>query len=209
MIIDTAKASPESLYKLLTGSVLPRPIAWVSTVSDTGISNLAPFSFFTVASTNPPVICFAPSNKKMVVDGKAVPKDTLRNIRQTKEFVVNIVSRKLAEKMCQTSGEYAADISEFKAVEIETAACQVVRPFRVAEALISMECRLRQVIEFGGQPGAGNLVLGDVLRFHLHESVYLEHDKINLDVLDPVGRLSGHQYCFIETKFSMDPPKLD
>lgn len=209
MIIDTAEANPETLYKILTGSILPRPIAWVSTIDKEGQPNLAPFSFFTVASCNPPILCFAPANKPTMDDeGKGVPKDTLRNIRQTGEFVVNIVSRELSEKMTQTSGEYAVGINEFNAAGLTAVASDTVRPPRVGESLINMECRLHQILEFGGHPGAGNLVLGQLLRIHLNDSVY-KNGKIDLGALNPIGRLSGNLYCTVKDRFEMLRPQVE
>ncbi len=209
MIVDTKQASPEELYKILIGSVLPRPIAWVSTINEDGQTNLAPFSFFTVASSNPPILCFSPGYKGVVVEGKVltVPKDTLRNIRQTKEFVVNIVSRKVAEKMNQTSGDYPADVSEIVAAGLTPVASQMVRPPRVGESLVNMECELDQILEFGQSPGSGNLVLGRILCIHLDDSVY-KGGHIDLDVLQPIGRLAGTQYCSVEDRFEMVRPKI-
>lgn len=207
MIIDTRDSSPNILYKILIGSVLPRPIAWVSTINRDGQPNLAPFSFFTVASSNPPVLCFSPALREELVGGKlqAVPKDTLRNIRQIEEFVVNVVSRPLAEKMVQTSAEYPADVSEFVATGLTPVPSQLVRPPRVGESLINMECKLHQIIEFGTHPGAGMLVLGRIVCIHVDSSVY-QNGKIDLAVLQPIGRLGGNSYCTTTDQFEMERP---
>ena len=209
MIVETKQSSPESLYKLLIGSVLPRPIAWVSTLSKDGKENLAPFSFFTVASANPPVLCFAPAYKKTVIDRQVhgTPKDTLRNIAETEEFVVNIVSHNFAKQMNETSGDYPFGVSEFVAAGLTTAPSKLVRPPRVAESLINMECKLHKLIEFGNQPGSGTLVLGDILCIHLDDSVYKD-GHVDLDVLQPIGRLGGSLYCTVKDRFEMIRPKI-
>lgn len=209
MFIDTKEISSGDFYKLLIGSVLPRPIAWVSSMSKDGIYNLAPFSFFTVASANPPVLCFAPALKESEIDGKvvAVPKDTLRNVRDTEEFVVNIVSRKLAEKMVQTSGEYEEDVNEFEVAGLTAAPSSMVRPPRVGESLINMECKLHQILEFGDHPGAGTLVLGLILCMHLDDSAF-KRGHVDLDVLQPIGRLGGASYCTVSDRFELQRPNV-
>lgn len=209
MIIDTTTLAPDVMYKMLIGSVLPRPIAWVSSISTEGIFNLAPFSFFTVASSNPPILCFSPALKSGTVDGAemGVPKDTLRNARDTGEFVVNIVSHKLAEQMNETSGDYAADRSEFEIAGLTPAdSCKVKAP-RVAEALISYECVLHQILEFGSHPGAGNLVLGRIVCAHLDDSVY-DGRHVDIEVLDPIGRLGGFWYSTTRDRFEIRRPKV-
>lgn len=207
MILDVEKIDPEALYKILIGSILPRPIAWVSTVDQDGVSNLAPFSFFTVASANPPILCFSPGNKEGLIDGEIVgiPKDTLRNIRQTEEFVVNVVSRSLAEKMVQSSGDYPPGVSEFDLAGLTPMPSKMVAPPRVGESMISMECRLHQVIEFGKHPSAGNLVLGRIVCINLDDSVY-KKGRVDLDILEPVGRLGGNQYCTVKDRFEVPRP---
>lgn len=209
MIVEFDKSSPETVYKILIGSVLPRPIAWVSTLSKTGIPNLAPFSFFTVASSNPPVLCFAPALKLELIEGtqKAKPKDTLKNIQDTAEFVVNIVSREIAEKMNQSSGTYAEGVNEFEMVGLTAAASQNIAPPRVAESLINFECKLNQIISFGDHPGAGNLVLGNIICAHMSDTVY-KNGRVDLDVLHPIGRLAGMEYCAVKERFVMVRPEV-
>jgi flavin reductase (DIM6/NTAB) family NADH-FMN oxidoreductase RutF len=209
VIVESEKIDSESLYRILIGSVLPRPIAWVSTLSADGKPNLAPFSFFTVASANPPVVCFSPGLKGELVEGKlrGVPKDTLKNIQETKEFVVNIVSHKVAEKMVQTSGDYAYGVSEFEAAGLTAIRSRSVKPFCVGESLINMECTLRQVLEFGDEPGSGNLVLGNVVCIHIDDSVY-DGRHIDIDVLQPIGRLGGNEYCTTRDRFVLLRPQI-
>jgi len=211
MIVKTSELDQKEIYKLLIGSVVPRPIAWVSTINADNITNLAPFSYFTVASSYPPVLCFSPGLKGDLRDGEvvAVPKDTLRNIEETKEFVVNIVSANLAEQMNNTSAEYAPSVSEFERSGLTEAASSMVRPPRVGEALISMECRLNQIVRLGTAPGAGNLVLGDVLCFHIDDSIY-KAGHIDIHALNPIGRLSGNSYCrVVEQIFELRRPSAN
>lgn len=204
MIIDIKSIEPSEIYKILIGSIMPRPIAWVSTVDASGETNLAPFSFFTVASAFPPVVCFSPSYKAGA-HNQTVPKDTLKNIRQTKEFVVNIVSHNLAEQMNLTSGDYEHGVSEFAVAGVTAAPSQMVRPPRVGESLVNMECKLRQIVEFGEHPGAGNLILGDIVCFHLDDKIY-EHGHINAEILQPIGRMGGFWYSTIKDRFELPRP---
>ncbi len=208
MIVIPKEIDPKDLYKLLIGSVLPRPIAWVSSISKEGVPNLAPFSFFTVASTVPPVLCFAPQYSKVEEkNGKTipVPKDTLANIKETKEFVVNIVSHSLAEKMNQSSAPYAHNINEFEKVNLASKPATHIKPPLVAGSLINMECKLYDIIEIGHGLLGGNLILGEIICIHLNDSVY-KNTHIDLDVLDPVGRLSGNLYTTIKDRFELERP---
>ncbi|MFQ3598881.1 MAG: flavin reductase family protein [Chloroherpetonaceae bacterium] len=194
------------LYKILVSTVMPRPIAWVSTVSNNGIDNLAPFSFFTVASVKPPIMCFAPALKG--VNGVPTEKDTLRNIRETGEFVVNIVSRNLVEKMNQTSFDYPPTESEFDAVGLTRASSSLVKPKRVAESLANYECKLVQIIDFGKDVQSGSLILGEIVMTHLDERIF-KNGKIDMAELNPVGRLGGLWYSGIEDRFELKRPKSD
>jgi flavin reductase (DIM6/NTAB) family NADH-FMN oxidoreductase RutF len=209
MDVKTKDLSAHQIYNILIGSILPRPIAWVSTINANGVPNLAPFSTFTFASSNPPVVCFAPAFKSREVDGKTivVPKDTLKNIETTHDFVVNIVSLPIAEKMNQTSGNYPPGVDEFVKAGLTAVPSNEVRAPRVGEAMVSYECRLRQIINFGSHDGAGNLVLGDVVGFHFADGVY-ENNHIDLEKLQPIARLSGSSYCKVESIFDMVRPEI-
>lgn len=210
MFLDFEELSAHERYRILIGSVLPRPIAWVSTLSKNGVPNLAPFSFFTVASSNPPILCFAPALKQVVVDGveKSVPKDTLKNIQDTKEFVVNIVSQKLAQQMNDTSGEYPEGVNEFEVAKLKAVPSERIKPSRVGESMINFECKLHQIIEFGDQPGAGRLVLGQILCAHVSDTVY-QNGRIDLDILEPIGRMAGMYYCTTKERFEILRPQVD
>jgi flavin reductase (DIM6/NTAB) family NADH-FMN oxidoreductase RutF len=202
LVIDPREAGFQNVYKLLIGAVVPRPIAFVSTLSREGIPNLAPFSFFTAVSANPPVICFCPVRRP----GPAPYKDTLSNIVATGEFVVNIVSEEFAAKMNATSAEFPPEVDEFQASGLTPVPSDLVRPPRVAESHIQMECKLYLTIEIGELPGSGNLVLGEVVRFHVDDP-YFDDFKIDPDKLRPIGRMGGSTYTRTTDRFEMLRPK--
>jgi flavin reductase (DIM6/NTAB) family NADH-FMN oxidoreductase RutF len=184
-----------SLYRILSSAVVPRPIAWVSTRSEAGVDNLAPYSFFTVASVDPPIVLFAP------VDGAEGLKDTPRNARDTGEFVVNIVTEDLAEAMNETSATLPAGESEFDHADLERAESVAVAPPRVADAPIAFECTLHDLVDVGGS----TLVLGEVRHVHLDESVTTD-GKIDVDDVEAVGRLAGSVYARTTDRFSLERP---
>src|SRR5260370_2913783 len=161
--IDPANQNPRDVHKLLIGSALPRPIEFVSTVDKNNVRNLAPFSFFTVASSNPPVVVFCAS----VPANERAMKDTLRNVMETREFVVNIVSEDFAEQMNRCSATVPPEMDEFALSGLTPVASELVKPARVAESHVQMECRLLQVVTVSEKPVGGNLDLGEVLRFHV------------------------------------------
>lgn len=204
--IDPADHPSPEIYKLMVGAIVPRPIAFVSTVDATGVRNLAPFSFFTACSSNPPVVCFCP----IVRTGPRAPllplKDTLRNVRETGEFVINIVSEEFAEKMNRTSAEVPPEVDEFEISGLTPLASDLVRPARVAESHVQMECRLLQVVSVSEEPGGGHLVLGEVLRFHIDEAI-LDGDKIDPERLRAIGRMGGPTYIRTSDRFDLIRPK--
>ncbi len=200
MGINPSNLSSLEIYKILTGSILPRPIAWVSTCDAVGNCNLAPFSFFTIASVNPPVLCFSP-----LVNDDRLEKDTLVNIRQTGEFVVNVVSHKLVGAMNQTSAPIRPAVSEFIKVGVTTQPSSVVKAPGVQESLVRFECTLRQIISLGSEPLAGNLILGNICHIHVHPDIY-KNGKLDFKALDPVGRLMGNYYSTIRDHFEIARP---
>lgn len=202
MIVDPREAGFQNVYKLLIGAVVPRPIAFVSTISREGIPNLAPFSFFTAVSANPPVVCFCPVRRP----GSNPYKDTLSNISATREFVVNIVSEEFAEKMNLSSAEFPPEVDEFEASGLTPIPSDLVGPPRVAESHVHMECKLYLTIEFGELPGSGNLVLGEVVRFHVDDQ-YFDDFRIDPDKLRPIGRMGGATYTRTTDRFEMVRPK--
>jgi flavin reductase (DIM6/NTAB) family NADH-FMN oxidoreductase RutF len=203
MELNSQDLTANEIYKILTGCVLPRPIAWVSSDDSQGHLNLAPFSFFTVASINPPVLCFS-----ALIDDVRGEKDTLVNIRQTGEFVVNIVSQDLAPKMNQTSASYPFDVNEFEQARLTAQPSHTVASPGVAEAKVRFECRLRQVISLGSDSLAGNLVLGDIVHIHLSPEIY-EDGRVDANALDAIGRLGGDSYATTRQQFRIARPLLE
>jgi flavin reductase (DIM6/NTAB) family NADH-FMN oxidoreductase RutF len=198
LIIDPSELDPQSSYKLLIGSVVPRPIAWTSTVSREGIRNLAPFSFFTVASRQPPTLCISVGPPPEAEGGERATKDTLGNIEETGEFVVNIVSLALSNTMYESSKNHPPEADEFEKAGLTPAPCQVVTAPRVEEAGVSMECLLDRVLPIG----TDHLVLGRMVRFHLKDELYGENGRIDVSRLDPLGRLAGN-YTKVESIFEL------
>jgi flavin reductase (DIM6/NTAB) family NADH-FMN oxidoreductase RutF len=203
LIVDPREAGFQNVYKLLIGAILPRPIAFVSTLSRDGVRNLAPFSFFTAVSANPPVICFCPVRRP----GPVPYKDTLRNILASREFVVNVVSEEFAGKMNITSAEFPPEVDEFEASGLTPIPSDLVKPPRVAESHVHMECKLYLTFEIGELPGSGSLVLGEVVRFHVDDQ-YFDDFKIDPDKLKPIGRMGGATYTRTTDRFDMVRPKL-
>lgn len=192
----------KSAYKLLIGSVVPRPIGWISSIDREGRSNLAPFSFFNAVCGNPPHVLFSP----MIRSTDQESKDTLNNVRATGEFVVNIVTEDLAEAMNLSSTELPADVDEFSIAQLISAPSVIVKPPRVASSPIHFECKVAHIIDIGDQPGAGSVVIGRVVHIHVDESVLFDGDKIDLEKLTPIGRLAGNAYCRVTDIFQMERP---
>jgi flavin reductase (DIM6/NTAB) family NADH-FMN oxidoreductase RutF len=201
MRIDPREASAANIYKLMIGLIVPRPIAFVSTLSAAGIRNLAPFSFFTGICSNPPVICFSCGRTR-----DAQKKDTLRNVEETGEFVVNVVSEEFAAQMNICSTEFPPEVDEFTASGLTPVASELVKPPRVAESRAAMECRLLQIVEVSPQPLGGSLVLGEVLRFHIDDPLF-ENFKIDAGGLNAIGRMGGAAYTRTRDRFDMERPK--
>ena len=191
MIFDPNEISFQETHKLMIGSIVPRPIAFVSTQSKDGKNNVAPFSYFNGVCSKPPTIMFAPARRGW--DGQE--KDTLINIRDTKEFVVNIVSEPFAEKMVLCSTDFDSDVDEFEMSGLTPIASQKVAPPLVGESKVSFECKLNQIVEIGdGTAGSGFVVIGTIVLFHIDEEVY-EDGRINLEKLQALGRIAGNGYA--------------
>ena len=197
--IDPSREAPLNNYKLLIGSVVPRPIAFVSTISVDGIFNLAPFSFFNAVCGNPPVITFACGVREP-------EKDTLRNVRATGEFVVNIVTEEIAEKMNLTSGEYPTHVDEFALTGLTPCPSELVKPPAVRESPINMECKALQIIDISTRPQGGSLVIGEVIRFHIDPAVTSDF-RIDAEKLRAIGRMGGNEYTRTRCRFEMVRPK--
>lgn len=190
MKIDPQKISFNDVHKLMIGSIVPRPIAFVSTLSKEGQNNIAPFSYFNGVCSNPPTIMFAPARRGW--DGQE--KDTLINIRDSEQFVVNIVSEGFAEQMVMCSTDFDSTVDEFEISGLTPQPSNKVSPPRLLESKISFECELNQIVEIGdGGPGGGFIVIGTVVLFHIDNDVYND-GRILLDKLEPLGRLAGNWY---------------
>jgi len=192
----------QSVYNILVGSVVPRPIGWISTVDPTGRPNLAPFSFFNAVCPNPPHVLFCPNVR--ITDRQT--KDSLHNVRETGEFVVNIVTEDLAEAMNLTSAELPVEVNEFEFGGLSVSPSKAVRPPRVSASPIHYECKVSHIFDLGDQPGAGSVVIGRVIHIHVDESVLFGGDKIDLAKLKPIGRLGGNGYCKVRNLFKMVRP---
>jgi flavin reductase (DIM6/NTAB) family NADH-FMN oxidoreductase RutF len=201
MEIDATTLSEEAAYKLMIGSVVPRPIAWLTTISPDGIVNAAPFSAYTMICIRPPTVLVNCARR----DGAS--KDTARNAEASGDFVLNVVSEDLAGVMHQTSAVYPAGVSETDALGIAVAPSRLVRPPRIAAAPISLECRLRQILEIGHDRDQN--LIGEVVMFHIADAIYAG-GKIDQAKLRPLARLGGPLYAklgeFISMPVPIDPP---
>lgn len=195
MILDPNELDANSCYKILIGTVVPRAIGWVSTISSIGVSNLAPFSFFTVVCRKPPMVSLTIQPKS----DRTTLKDTLLNISETGQFVTNLVTLPHAEAMHQSSVEHPPHADEFDLAGLEKAHSVAVRPYRVAGAPASMECEVERIIPIGDV--GDHVVFGRVVRFHIDDALYLENGRIDTVGLQPVGRLAA-EYTLTDNIFT-------
>lgn len=202
MEIRPEEISWQSLYKIMVGSIVPRPIGWISTINLNGQANLAPFSFFNMAGANPPHLIFCP----MVRGTDGSRKDTYNNIKETGEFVANIVTEALADAMNITSTEFPPEVDEFAASGLTRSPSVAVRPPRVAESPVHYECRLTHIVDLSDQPGASSVIIGRVVHLHVEDSILFGGDKIDLLKLQPIGRLAGSSYCRVTDLFELVRP---
>ena len=189
MNVNPSTLEWQNAYKLIVGSILPRPIALVSSIDEEGVTNIAPFSFFTAICADPFLVCFSPMRRGS--DGSK--KDTLLNIEETKQFVINIVSEDIVEKMNITATDFEQHVDEFVEAGFTKEKSLVVVPPRVKESKVQLECNLHEVLHFGDKPGAGSLVIGKVEMVHIDDDIYYE-GKIDTKKLNPVGRMTGNLY---------------
>ena len=180
----------KDLHQFLVGSIAPRPIAFVSTVDEEGNPNLAPYSFFNAFSSNPPILVFS-SNRRVLNN---TTKDTLSNVMNTKEVVINVVNHDIVRQMAVTSVEFPSNINEFEKAGLNTIPSEKVRPFRVKESPVQMECKVKEIITLGDHGGAGHLILCEVVLMHIAEHVVDENNRINPHKLDLMGRLGRAYY---------------
>jgi flavin reductase (DIM6/NTAB) family NADH-FMN oxidoreductase RutF len=202
LAFDPADHSPGEIYKLMIGAIVPRPIALISSVDEANVRNLAPFSYFTACSSNPPVVVFCPILRPL----PPTAKDTLRNIMATREFVVNIVSEEFVERMNTTAATVGPEVDEFALSGLTPIASDLIKPARVAESHVQMECRLLQIVQVSDKPGGGSLVLGEVKRFHVDPDL-IENFRIDPDKLRAVGRMAGSTYVRTTDRFDLERPK--
>ncbi len=189
-------------YKLCTGFVNPRPIALVSTIDPEGRTNLAPFSFYNLVAARPPVVVLGPSLRR---DGR--PKDTLVNIEATGEFVIATVTEDIGPQMVRCAADLPHGQSEFDFSGLTPQDATKVRPPLVRQARANLECRLRQIIRTGGEPGCGAIVLGDVVAIHVDDAVLDENGQVDPHKLRTLGRLGGQSYCAVTQPFELEIPK--
>ncbi len=200
MKIIPTHLTKQDLHELVMSAILPRPIAFVSTIDEGGIFNLAPFSSFAPVGLKPALVCLQIGWKR-----NGEKKDTLRNIESTKEFVVNMVDQKLAEAMNQTSAEYPSDVDEFKEAGLTAIPSDRVSAPRVAESPVNMECKLVKTLEFGERPTGSHIVIGEIILFHIEDELW-HKDRIDPSKWSPIGRLGGDLYCRIKDVFEMKRP---
>ena len=201
MLLDFSSLKPRDAYRWMISTILPRPIAWVSTISEDGKTNLAPFSFFQGVTSNPPTLMFVPVNTR---DG--TKKDTVRNIEQVPEFVVNLVPFALAEQMNRTSASLPHGESEFERFGIASTPSERVRPPRVAAAPVAFECTLDRFVHIGEGPLAANVVFGRIRVVHVSDTVLSDDGKLDPAKLDLIGRMGGETYSRTTERFDLERP---
>lgn len=201
--VDPDKIDVAAVYKLLISAIVPRPIALVSTCNKEGQGNLAPFSFFNGISSNPPTLMISVARKS-----SGEKKDTLRNILETKEFVVNTSSTWLFEPLVHCGGEFPYGESEFEITGLTPIASHKIKPFRVKEAAIHFECKLSHTVEIGdGSPGSSVAVFGKIIMIHVMKEAYVD-GKVIAETISPIARLGGISYSALGEEFKKPIPKV-
>jgi flavin reductase (DIM6/NTAB) family NADH-FMN oxidoreductase RutF len=196
MRIDPAYLDAETAYRLITGVVVPRPIAWVTSLSATGVLNLAPFSAFTFVSPKPPMLAISVGRKG------GIYKDTAQNILNNEEYVVHIADSSLMTAVHESSAEHPPDISEVEELRLSTLPGERIKVPRLAAAPVAMECRFRQCLEFGET--RSRLIVGEVLVFHIRDGL-LNNGKIETEALDPIARIAGPRYAKLGEIVTLKP----
>jgi flavin reductase (DIM6/NTAB) family NADH-FMN oxidoreductase RutF len=191
LTLDPKDLPIPKLHGYLLGAVGPRPIAFASTIDENGVNNLSPFSFFNVFSAAPPILIFSPAR-----NGRTnTTKDTYNNVKAIPEVVINIVNYDILHQMSLSSSPYAPGVDEFVKAGLTPLASETIRPMRVLEAPVQFECKVNQVIELGDQGGAGNLVICEVTKIHIHEEILGEDGMIDQHKINLVARMGGNWYC--------------
>lgn len=201
MQLDFSSLSARDAYRWMISTIVPRPIAWVSTISPDGVTNLAPFSFFQGVCANPPTLMFVPVNNR-----QGDPKDTIRNIEAVPEFAVNLVSHELGQAMSNTAALLPYGESEFATFGIEPAVSEKIRPPRVAAAPVAYECILDRIVHIGEGPLAANVVFGRILALHMRDELLGEDGLPDTRKLDLIGRMGGDDYTTTRDTFTMERP---
>ena len=187
--IDPTAIPTKDLHQFMVGAVAPRPIAFASTIDENGVANIAPYSFFNAFSSNPPILVFS-SNRR--VDNNET-KDTLHNVQQNQEVVINVVNYNIVRQMALASISYPTEVSEFDKSGLTPLASDLVRPFRIQESPVQFECKVQEIITLGEHGGAGHLIVCHVVRLHIDKAV-LNGERIDPQKLDLVGRLGRAHY---------------
>ena len=201
--VDPTTSPWQEVYRRLTEIVLPRPIALVSTVDAEGRENLAPFSFYTVVSSNPPYLAFSPHRSGRTGE----KKDTLLNVETTGEFVVGVVTEAIAERVNAASARLPHGVSEFAHVGLTPARAALVRPPLIAESPVNVECRLVEVRSYGDAGGAGSLVVGRVVQMHIQADLLDEDGRVRPERLGAVGRMGGELWVRTRDTFALPRPE--
>ena len=191
LTIDPKEIPIQKLHQYLLGAIGPRPIAFASTVDSSGNDNLAPFSFFNVFSANPPILIFSPARSGRTNE----TKDTYKNVKAVPEVVINIVNYDIVHQMSLASSPFAPGVSEFEKAGFTAIASELIQPKRVAESPVQFECKVIEVKELGEQGGAGNLVICEVVKIHIDESILNDNQMIDQHKIDLVSRMGGNWYC--------------
>lgn len=189
--ITPAEVSVPEIHHALLGSIGPRPICFASTVDQNGTPNLAPFSFFNVFSAKPPILVFSPARSGRTGESK----HTHLNVKQVPEVVINVVTYDMVNQMSLASSPFERGVNEFKKAGFTPLKSEIVKPARVAESPVQLECKVNEVIELGENGGAGNLVVAEVLKMHIREDLLMEDGKINQEKIDLIARMGGNWYC--------------
>lgn len=189
--IDPAQIATKDLHQYILGAVAPRPIAFASTLSVDGVPNLAPYSFFNAFSSNPPILIFS-SNRRVANN---TTKDTLKNAEETGEVVINVVSYEIARQMALTSIEYGPEVNEFIKAGFTPLPSERVKPFRVAESPVQMECVVDKILPLGDDGGAGNLIFCKIVMMHISEEILSDTGRIDPDKIDLMGRMGRFYYA--------------
>lgn len=190
LTIEPGKISTADFHQYMLGAVAPRPIAFVSTIDKEGIPNLAPYSFFNCFSSNPPILVFS-SNRK--VQGNTT-KDTLHNVMETGEVVINVVTYNIVRQAAVAGIEFPREVSEFEKTGLTPVPADLVKPFRVKESPVHMECKVNQIIPLGDNGGAGHLIICEILRMHLDKGILDEAGRIDPQKIDLMGRMGRAYY---------------